>query len=960
METKQLLHARFGAFEIDEAQARLTSGSSPVDMAPRAFQVLCELARRAGQLVTKDTLLDAVWGHRHVNEAALKNIVSQLRHVLGDDARESVYIQTVSRRGYRFIAPVAEVGGEPAVALVERLHPHPQTEGATPMVGRDMVLGRLQQAAAAARSGQRQIVFVVGDAGIGKSTLVDRFVEIVPASVAYGQCIEHYGEAEPYMPVLEALNSLCRAEGGDGVVGLMRKVAPTWLMQLPWFVQDDEHRDLQRQVAGVTQDRMLREFGELLDRLTVDRLLVMVLEDLHWCDHATVQLLDYVARRRGASALLVLGTFRPTELLLNDHPLAALRQELRVRRLCLDIDLEFLSEAELGDYIRARVGQLAPESLIRQLHAQTLGLPLFVVALVDELMVSGQLGCDGGHWRFPSSDAAVARSIAGVIEAQLQRLATEQQRVLGAASVGGGEFSHLVLADVLGIEHEALHHLLEDAVTRLPWLCRHGAYSSMDGRVAARYRFTHAIYRQVVYERLQALQRLQWHRQWAEVLARLHASALPEVAAELALHFERADAPMLAAQQLSVVAARAMACGAPRDALQAARHGLALGGGQLDSGLEFDLRVHEAVALTRVAVVTEPEVIAAFDKALAIGVPDSPAYQRALQGAWWVAFSRADVRRARELAAQMLDLAASRNDASLRLAGLNAIGMIQMVTGEFDAARHSLDAALQIYATVSSELPPSSFVLDPGVEAAEGLAMICWIVGEPRRARQMAEQAVALAVSNRHPLSEVTALYAASIMHALAGEMDRVRLLTERLYGLIDDHALPEKRSGFAWLHGQALVACDHADEGLAEMREAAHAARDLGVQTGLSGFHYHYALACRQAGRVDEALASIEAGLALTKEFGETMVLAPMLLMRAQAELARGAHVQAQDTMLEVIATSRLQGAVFFELQALAVAQQHGLVLADPQRLGQLLHLYEGDPSPLFADMRRLLSRAD
>jgi DNA-binding winged helix-turn-helix (wHTH) protein len=954
MDNGNQLHARFGEFVIDEAEAQLRRGGTAVELAPRAFQVLCELVRRAGQLVTKDSLLDAVWGHRHVNEAALKNIVSQLRSTLGDDARESIYIQTVSRRGYRFIATVAGPDARLAAAAVSAA-PSSDAAGSDFIVGRGDALASLQRAVEAARGGQRQIVFLVGEAGIGKSTLVERIVEQSGLAVAYGQCIEHYGEAEPYMPVLEALNHLCRQDETGAAVAAMRRVAPTWLLQLPWFASDEDRRELQPEGGGTSQDRMLREFGELVARLSAERPLLLVLEDLHWSDIATAQLLDYLARRRGTGALMLLATFRPAELMLKDHPLATLRQELRLRRLCVDIALEFLSEAELGDYLEARIGHAAPESFVRLLHAQTSGLPLFVAALVDELMASGQLGHEDGVWRLPEPGLAVPRSIAAVIETQLSRLSPEQQRTLGAASVGGVDVTHLELAAVLGLDEEAVHAQLEDAVARLPWLDSGASAALADGRLAARYRFTHAIYREVLYERLPALQRLQWHRQWATVLAGTHASRLAEAAAELALHFERGDAPADAAAQLAIVSARAMACGAPGDALQAARHGLVLARGQLDAALELELRVSEAVALTRLKVVTDPEVIAAFERALALGPLDSPAWQRALHGAWWAAFSRADLGKARELAAQMLEQAARRNDASLRLAGLNAIGMIQMVTGEFDAARRSLGDALDIYAKVAHELPPTRFVLDPGVEAAEGLAIVCWLAGEPERARQLAAEAVSLAAANRHPLSEVTALYAAAIVHALAGEFSTVRSLTERLYSVIQEHALPERRSGFAWLHGQSLVGSDRTDEGLAEMLAAAETSRELGIRAGLVGFHYHYAVACQQAGREAEAVVSNEAGLALSAELGETMLLSAMLLMRAQAELARGAREAAGASLESAIATARSQGASLFELQALAFAQAQGLGMADRQRLLDLLAPYAEDPSPLIAAVRAI-----
>lgn len=956
MDEKKLLYARFGEFAIDEAEARLEQGGRPVELAPRAFQVLCELVRRAGKLVTKDALLDAVWGHRHVNEAALKNIVSQLRHALGDDARESVFIETVARRGYRFIAAVTDTDTEPSLAVASVPPSDVGPASDNPMVGRGAVLERLQAAVRAARSGQRQMVFVVGEAGIGKSALVERVIRDAGLAVAFGQCIEHYGEAEPYMPVLEALNNLCRTDEAGATIDLMRRVAPTWLLQLPWFVRDEDRKGLQREGAGTTQDRMLREFGELIDRLTPERPLLMVLEDLQWSDHSTVQLLDYWARRRGPSAAMVLGTFRPTELIFNDHPLAALRLELRQRRLSVDIELEFLSEAELSDYLAVRVGHPAPESYVRQLHAQSSGLPLFVTAVVDELLVSGKLGQIAGRWQTPDPDMAVPRSIAAVIEGQLHRLTPEQQRVLGAASVGGLDFMHLTLAAALGSDAERVLAQVEDAAMRLPWLRGNGTATLEDGRPTARYRFTHAVYRQVLYDQLSALQRLQWHRRWAVVLAAAHAASLPAVAAELALHFERGDDPAQAAVQLAVVAKRALACGAPRDALHTARHALALANGRMELKLELELRVQEAVALTRIEVIAAPEVASAFERARALDAFDCPAYQSALQGCWWVAYSRAELGRARALASQMLDIGMRRGDSALRLAGLNAIGMIQMLTGEFDAARRSLGDALDIHATLTTELPPTSFMLDPGAEAAQALAMVCWIVGEPRRARQLVTQAVSIAQAHHHPLSEATALYAASVMHAWAGEFETVHALTERLHGILEIHALPESRGGFAWMHGRALVELGRMDEGLDEMMAGARDAQDQGIHIGLCGFHYQFAMACRLAGREAQAAASIEAGLALSEEIGETTMLAPLLLMRAQTEMDCGALVQASASLRQALATARAQGAALFELQALALAQKHDQNLADTSRLTQLLDLYRDDPSPLIAGIRATL----
>ena len=465
------LRARFGPYRLDEAEAALARGEELVELPPRAFQVLCALVRKPGQLVTKEALLDAVWGHRHINESALKNIVSQLRQALGDDAQQARFIQTAARRGYRFIEPVIDdelAAPAPNVPFDKPLPPSGDSKGARTaadaLVGRAAALAELQSALAAALQGQRQLVFVLGEAGLGKSALVERFTAGCGARLAFGQCIEHYGSGEPYMPVLDALNALCRAEGGAAVVDAMRIVAPTWLLQLPWFVGEDDRRNLQREAAGATQDRMLREFGELVDRVAHDQPLVLVLEDLHWSDGATVQLLGYLARRRGAAALMVLGTFRPAEVIFEEHPLARLRGELRRHRLCREVDLDPLAEADIGEWLARRLGAAVPDSFVRLLHAQASGVPLFVNGMVDELIASGALKRLDGGWEFPTAHAlSVPRSIAEVIEAQLSRLTAEQQIVLGAASVGGVEFQDLPLADVLQLGPLAMQATLAEA-----------------------------------------------------------------------------------------------------------------------------------------------------------------------------------------------------------------------------------------------------------------------------------------------------------------------------------------------------------------------------------------------------------------------------------------------------------------------------------------------------------------
>jgi adenylate cyclase len=321
-----------------------------------------------------------------------------------------------------------------------------------------------------------------------------------------------------------------------------------------------------------------------------------------------------------------------------------------------------------------------------------------------------------------------------------------------------------------------------------------------------------------------------------------------------------------------------------------------------------------------------------------------------------VHFTLAEYAQAIALASEILEQAEQRADSALHLAGLNAMGIVLALTGDFAAARSHLERAVEAHAKLPVALASTGFVQDPGVEAELALILVYWITGEPRRARALAERSVVLAASLRHPVSEATALYAASIVHTLAGEFDTVYSLTERLNALVREHALPEKRSGFAWLHGQALVALGRVNEGLAEMRAAAQNARDLGLRTGLGGFHYHYAVACRMAGHFSDAEASVQSGLDFVEEVEEMTLQAPLLGLRAEIEMSKGDVVTAAATWEHAISVARSQGAVFHELTLHAAALRIGSAAADSERLRRLLAYYDGDPSPVVGNARALV----
>ena len=210
------------------------------------------------------------------------------------------------------------------------------------------------------------MVFISGDQGIGKTSLVDVFLEIVSRnqpgqpseealvrpSVARGQCIKSHGAGEAFMPVMEAITGLCHTPLRKRTIAVLRHYAPLWLMQMPSLISDTQLQSLQRANTGASRERMLREMAEALDALTEDIPLVLVLEDLHWSDYSTLDLISYWARRRARSQLLLIGTYRKEEILVADHPLKTLEQELCAHQRCHELPLSFLDEAAVGVLVR--------------------------------------------------------------------------------------------------------------------------------------------------------------------------------------------------------------------------------------------------------------------------------------------------------------------------------------------------------------------------------------------------------------------------------------------------------------------------------------------------------------------------------------------------------------------------------------------------------------------------------
>jgi predicted ATPase len=413
-------------------------------------------------------------------------------------------------------------------------------------VGRDAPLQTLENMTKRMLEGERQVAFITGEAGIGKTTFVEMAIERLSrygVDALLGHCTERFGTDEAFHPLIDALMTRCRGPGGASMLDAIRIRAPTWLLQMPSFRVETDRADFRKEVFGATRERMLREFCDLVEALSFDRPLVLVLEDLHWSDFATLDVLSLFARGTQRASVLILASYRPADTLMGKHPVRRMHQDLEIHGRCGELRLDPLSRAEVERHLVLRFGneELAL-ALSDPLFKRTQGQPLFVASLLDYFVNQHVVFEVDGAWRMGSENAAsqdvVPSDLINMITHQMDRLTEDERQLLEAASVAGSEFAAALVA--AGLSRDALEteQMLEALARKDRTLASFGVAEWPDGTYSGSYSFQHVLYQNVLYQRLAPGLRAQIHRRMGERLKKAYGKRTEDIAPMLAWHFE--------------------------------------------------------------------------------------------------------------------------------------------------------------------------------------------------------------------------------------------------------------------------------------------------------------------------------------------------------------------------------------------------------------------------------------
>ena len=466
---------------------------------------------------------------------------------------------------------------------------------------------------------------------------------------------------------------------------MLRRYAPLWLVQLPGLVSEPELERLQRQVAGATPARMQRELAQALDVLAADAPLVLVLEDLQWSDRSTVDLLASLAQRREPAQLLVLGTYRPVDVVLQAHPLHTMVQELGGRGQVRELPLELLTAEDVAAYLAGRLRGPIAAPLAACVHERTEGNALFMVNFVEYLVQQRLLARREGQWTLRAGEEArVARlpeEVRQLLTRRLDALPAAARRVLEVASVVGQEFA--VAAVAAGTQGP-----VDDVEGICDGLAAHGRFIAdtgltvwPDGTSSGRYRFHHALYPQVLYEALGTARRGRLHHQVGARLEAGYGARAGEIAAQLAVHFERGGVVQRAVHYWQQAGANAARRNAHHDAIAAVTKGLTLLAALPDSPertrheLTLLLTLGELLMAARAWGLRKWGTSTPGPTQLCDQLDEIPQRFRVLRGLYRFHEAQAQLPTAGALAQQLTDLAHRQHDAGLVLEGQSAEGI---------------------------------------------------------------------------------------------------------------------------------------------------------------------------------------------------------------------------------------------------------------------------------------------
>ncbi|MEK6288181.1 MAG: protein kinase [Acidobacteriota bacterium] len=844
-------------------------------------------------------------------------------------AAEVAAALTVDEQGGSFTSSVAAV---PSVV--------PLTARNT--VGRQVEREKLRTAFRSAGEGRGLMLCITGEAGLGKTTLVEDFLaEVLKANpacqIARGRSSERLAGAEAYMPFLEALDNLVRSSPGQYLRRAMRVIAPCWYIQL---ASSDSSADrVLAESAAVSQERMKRELGAFLQEASNRSPLVLFFDDLHWADASTIDIIAYLATKLDAMQLLIVAAYRASEMVLEKHPFLSLKLDMQGRGLCQELPLEFLTHDDVERFLALEFPRHRfPKEFASLIYTKTEGSPLFMADVVRYLRDRKVIGEEAGSWTLvqtvPEIENDLPETVRSMIQRKIAQLSDEDRRLLIAASAQGYNFDSAVVAQALTIDAAEVEERLQSLDTAYRFVKYRKEDEFPDHTLTLRYRFVHVLYQNALYATLTPSRRASLSASIAQALLRFYGRESAAAASELAFLFEAARDWSQASDYFLKAARNAVRIFANQEAIALCRRGQQMTRRLPESaeqtGREFKLEFTMGSSLMTAKGFAATETLNSFLRAreLCEQLGDNTQLFRVLFGLSIILVVRGEYEKGRDFAQECLRLAETTGDAAMMVQAHWGLGLCFQYLGEFTSSREHFEASLALYDPQRHAV--HNVFLYGAITNRAHLGRVLWYLGYADQAQAMTREALSIAEQMSHPVGICQTLSTTIALEAFHRNAERVVEMIEKMLFHADEHGLPHYRAMGEIMLGWARATQGQAEEGFAAMRQGLAACRNLEIEQRRASYLVLMAEALCLAGRPEEALRALDEAVETINITSERFHEAELYRIKGEALLSihtsqngsdnaehPGLQSQAEACFREAIQVARRQSAKAFELRA-------------------------------------------
>lgn len=781
------------------------------------------------------------------------------------------------------------------------------------LIGRAHEWSRLSRVWQTVKQGQAQVVLIHGEAGIGKTRLLEEFTKWVTLQggiTTHARSYATQGQLT-YAPITSWLRS-------EPLRQRLATLDPLWLTEVSRLLP--ELLVAYPQVAPpdpLTESWQRQRFYEALVCALVQetdkRPLLLLLDDLQWSAEGMLEWLSYLLHSVQTAPLLLICAIR-TGAVDAQHPLQAWLATLRQEQRLTELRLHPLNKNDADALANQLAERALPSDQLMHLYRETEGNPLFIVETVRAaLEQAGQSAADT-HAHRPLVTTALPPRVQAVIEARMNQLSPAASDLAEYAAVIGREFSFAVLAQSSERDEETLVHILDELWQRR--IIREQGPTAYD--------FSHDKLREVVYNRISQARRRLLHRRIAEALLTVHSDNQAGISAQLAAHYEQALMPQQAVtyyEQAAVVARQLYANAEVVELLSRALTLLKmLPADAARDQQELRLRVALSAPLVALTGYDTASVTAEYRQVLALcrqlKCPPDP---RALRGLAIANILQANFQQASDYGQQILALVQSDQDTVLLVEGHYVLGVSAFWQGEFTQARTHLEQALSHYTPTQRTAHVSTYAQDPGIVCLTRLAWTLWYLGYPDQAYTMMARAVAQEGDVPHPFSHAYALAFACMLYEDAEDAARLQAQTDQLGQLALAANFSYLRNWAAFHQGWMVGLHGDYVECARQIRQVIDGWHTEQTYLLTPRMLERLAVAYWRSGRIEQGKATLVEAWAAALQRHETYFLAELARMKGEFLLAQGgALLEVAACFQESIEIARHQGARMLELRAL------------------------------------------